>query len=394
MCERLLKYTVQFIGTFLSPNCGFDEIVRDMNGLDDRLVAIRISCPVLVWRRRCHDRMRPGVGYAALVAVIMCALTACEDEDYTTTYRVPSPSGTKVALKTYSQLSTFKYTVSIQEGASETDSQPTTVMTGFVPGGATGGDATLLSWRGNDHLDILIPDGGRTTISRVSVGSLSITYDHYDPKSSVEGKNDEGVHELQQVMYEAREKSDGHLLNCSIAVQGVDAQSRRRVGMVLNGVGVIRKYLQGEFGTFIASFFVSNIPIGDQNSLTLSQTEIEGIPMSVEGLAPAIGPAQDSTTNKYMKTPDLKLAGSSEYQIVRFEFLQRPVISAIFDRLRKGSLGVVYKFGNNEQSITYKFSAPIDSKTAKAYQECEEKARIFFYPVGSILLDSQDTKEK
>lgn len=116
--------------------------------------------------------------------------------------------------------------------------------------------------------------------------------------------------------------------------------------------------------------------------------------MSVEGLAPAVGPAQDSTTNGYMKTPDLKLAESSEYQIVKFGFLQRPVISAIFDRLRRGSLGIIYKFGNNEQSVTYKFSAPTDSKTAKAYQECEEKARIFLYPVGSILSGSQDTKEK
>lgn len=365
-----------------------------MDGIDDRIVAITASCPVLVQRRRCHDRMRRGVSYAVLVAIFVCALTACEEEDYTTTYRVLSPSGAAVALKTYSQLSPFKYTISIQKGADQTNLQSTPVMTGLVPGGSLGADATLMSWRGDESLDVLIPIGGQAAISRESVGSLSVRYDRYDPKSSLTGKRPEQAEDLKRVVYEVGQKSESKSINCSIAVQGIDPKSSRTVGVVLSGLGIDLRYLQGEFGTFSAKFFVSNLSVADRKSLTLTQAEIEGVPIFDEHLAPIVGPLQDSTTEEYISSAGIRLSGSSEYQLVNYGNLQRPVISAVFERISAGKLAIKYGFGGGDETATYKFDMPIDEKSVRAYQECEAKVRIFLHPVGSLLQANRRAKEE
>lgn len=344
-------------------------------------------------RGRKPSRAAPHTCCAVLAAIILCPLIGCKEKNYTTTYRVFSPSGKKVALKTYSQQSPFEYTISIQDRSSQVDLQPTPVMTGFVPNGYSGADVTLLSWRDDSHLDILSPEGSEVTAGRENVGSLFITYNRYDPKSSAASKDAEIVQKIRQITYESHEKSDGKLLNCSIVVQGTDAQKSRKIGVILNGVGVKLKDLQGEFGTFSATFFMSYAPNGDRESLTLTQVYVDGIPMSVDHLVPAIGPVQDATTNDYVSSLGIRLEGPSEYQTVKYGFLQPPVISSIFDRLRRGTLSVTYKLGRNDQSMTYKFDGPIDERTARTYQECEAKARIFLHPVGSTLRANNSNKE-
>ena len=352
------------------------------------------TCPMLVQEQIARRNKSFGVRYVVSFALLLCALAGCKEETYTSTFRVPSPSGKRIALKTYSQLTPFKYTISIQDGADHTNAQPTPVTTGFVPGGHLGADAALLSWHGDDALDILIPTEGQATAIRESVGGLSLRYIYYDPKLPFKSNGPEQVVTLENVEYETSQNVQGKSIVCSLAVQGVDPKSSRKVGVVLSGFGTNLRHLQGEFGTFAAAFFVSNTPIVGQETLTLTRVQIDGVPIFDEQLAPVLGPLQSSTVDRYIYDADIKLKGPSEYQLVSYGVLQRPVVSALFERFRNGSLIVAYELGNGGEITTYLFGAPVNEESVRAYQGCEAKVRIFSSPVGSLLQNDNGVMEK
>ena len=303
-----------------------------------------------------------------------------------TTYKVPSPTGAWVAAKIYKPEPSFKFEIEVRDSVSGRRLAGMPTLTGVLPDGRAGFDATVLNWIENDRLQVLSLPGHDLIVTPVTAGDVKIdggTYNRTEFMTTPVPKR-----ESTRVVgsYKSVKSVDGNFNSCALVLQAHYPTQQSIVGLALQAYGPNLRTYPDMTGSFTVAFFASVEPEALFHTLTLTQATINGAFVDGNDVEFLFGPVQDFDRHGWVggRAHDY-LPSTHDLRIVRYLDLPRANIVRVFQRMVAHQLIVAYNFGDMSQVAYLYFDASLDAQAVQDFTRCEADTRVFESPVGVLL---------